>query len=62
MTDTSLVNGNTRTQPQGRLVCAWCGQDLGPAGTVETSHGICERCAREQFGKYLKSKEERDGR
>jgi len=28
----------------GRLICAWCGKDLGPSNTEENSHGICNLC------------------
>jgi len=30
-----------------RVVCAWCGKDLGEkegAGKEEVSHGICQEC------------------
>lgn len=31
-----------------KIVCAWCGKDLGekpPLEDKETTHGICEECA-----------------
>ena len=31
-----------------RVVCAWCLEEITP-GDEPTSHGICERCAAEQF-------------
>jgi len=34
----------------GRFICAWCLKDLGPAGTVEDSHGICSECAKTYLG------------
>ena len=34
---------------KGRLVCAWCGRDLGPSNTPEDSHGICEKCRRKML-------------
>jgi hypothetical protein len=33
-----------------RVVCAWCGKDLGPSDTDGDSHGICEDCIPEVFG------------
>ena len=29
---------------RGRMICAWCGRDLGPSGTAQDSHGICAAC------------------
>jgi predicted amidophosphoribosyltransferase len=31
---------------QGRMICAWCGRDLGPSGARADSHGICAECER----------------
>lgn len=33
-------------KPRGRMLCAWCGRDLGPRGTDADSHGICADCER----------------
>jgi hypothetical protein len=41
----------------GRMVCAWCGRDLGFSGTVEDSHGVCVPCKE----LYLTPKGVRDG-
>lgn len=44
-------------EPCGRVECAWCGADLGPAGGLEAgevSHGMCKRCA-DDFCKDLPS-------
>jgi len=30
----------------GRVICAWCGKDMGPSPTPEDSHGICPECGR----------------
>lgn len=30
--------------PKGRIICAWCGRDLGPSGTRDDSHGVCAAC------------------
>jgi hypothetical protein len=29
---------------RGRIVCAWCGKDMGPAKTRLDSHEICGTC------------------
>ena len=34
----------------GRFICAWCKKDLGPAETIEDSHGICSKCAKTWLG------------
>jgi len=35
-----------------RIICAWCGKDLGPSyGTRENSHGICPDCAEKLIGR-----------
>lgn len=34
---------------KGRILCAWCGRDLGPSGTDENSHGICNKCLRKNM-------------
>ncbi len=31
---------------RGRMICSWCGRDLGPSGTAQDSHGICADCDR----------------
>ena len=28
----------------GRVICSWCGKDMGPSGTDMDSHGICAKC------------------
>lgn len=35
----------------GRMICAWCGEDMGPSNTDEDSHGICKECAESVFRK-----------
>lgn len=27
-----------------RVICSYCGKDLGPSPTPEDSHGICDTC------------------
>jgi len=34
---------------KARLICAWCGADLGEANTSEDTHGICEPCKATYF-------------
>ena len=29
---------------KARLICAWCGIDMGEANTSQDTHGICEPC------------------
>lgn len=29
----------------GRIICSWCGKDMGPASTDMDTHGICSTCA-----------------
>jgi len=29
---------------KARLICAWCGKDMGEANTSQDTHGICESC------------------
>ena len=30
----------------GRVICSWCGKDMGPAKTDMDSHGVCKDCAK----------------
>jgi len=34
---------------KARLICAWCGKDLGEANTSQDTHGICESCKKIYF-------------
>ena len=34
---------------KARLICAWCGEDLGEANTLQDTHGICEPCKTTYF-------------
>ena len=35
-----------------RLVCAWCGRDLGVSRTPRDSHGLCRACKARVFDEY----------
>jgi len=40
-----------KTKTTMKIVCAWCGADMGEKdgqGTTGTTHGICEKCFRKQ--------------
>ena len=44
------MTADTKKQPaNGRMVCSWCGKDLGPSGTVDESNGICPKCFERVF-------------
>lgn len=38
---------------KARLICAWCGEDIGEANTSQDTHGICDSCK----GIYFPSEE-----
>lgn len=46
-------------QHQGRMICAWCGKDLGTSGTPEDSHGICKKCEKKFLQEYRDSRKRR---
>lgn len=49
-TGTSVGAGETApADGQSRVVCSWCGADLGPSATETDSHGICNACAEKHF-------------
>jgi hypothetical protein len=31
------------------MICLWCGKETGRRTSVEGSHGICEKCAKEIY-------------
>lgn len=33
-----------------RIICGFCGRDLGPADTSEDTHGICDKCGAKLLG------------
>lgn len=39
----------TLEDAKARLICAWCGTDLGEANTSQDTHGICEPCKTRVF-------------
>ncbi len=43
-----------------KVVCAWCGADMGTTEAEGTSHGICKSCLAAEIAK-LKTKGSRRG-
>lgn len=39
-----------------RVLCAWCGADLGPTSTAKDSHGICAACEAREFPELAEAK------
>ena len=42
--------GNEEQESEMKIVCAWCGKDMGEKdsdGVEGISHGVCEQCLKE---------------
>jgi len=35
----------------GRIICSWCGRDLGPYDGEGDTHGICGDCLKKELEK-----------
>lgn len=52
--------GENKEKPKSKVVCAWCGKEMGEIEGIEggeTSHGICPECMREQLENFRKGRE-----
>ena len=44
-----------------RVLCAWCGKDLGETGADDDSHGICEVCRVKVIEDFRRQLQENEG-